>query len=335
MQKLYGIPYLIAALLLLSVHHREINAQESSQVFLFESVHTFGTIIQGKTITHTFAIRNTSAVPLKIARIELSQLGMTARANPVILPEQEGKVTAKWDTHRVKGELTGEVAVYFDDPAQRPILFLLRGVVKPRLEFLPSRALFLSLFKGEGSERMVTIVNNEARPLNITRLETRGQHFVADVHTVESGKVYQVMVKVPPDVAPGRYREALEVYTDDPEREPIQIIVNVLVKENLYTFPDIVDFGTVSLGQLAGIPSIIQTVLVKKREGEFDIDSITATLPYLHIRREPEGKSGTFRIDVSLDLNELRPGKVNGSLRIRTTDAEFPELEVPVRGELK
>jgi hypothetical protein len=335
MHKVYGIACIIVGLVFFPVWGHEINAIEFGPVFPSESTHIFGTVTQGETITHTFAIRNTSSLPLKIARMELSQLGMTAWVTPMIFPEQEGKLTVKWDTRRVRGDLTGETTVYFDDPAEPPIVFLLRGVVKPRLEFLPSRALFLSLFKGEETERMVTIVNNEAQPLNITRLETRGQHFVADVHTVESGKVYQVMVKVPPDVAPGRYREALEVYTDDPEREPIQITVNVLVKENLYTFPDIVDFGTVSLGQLARIPSIIQTILVKKREGEFDIDSVTATLPFLRIRREPEGKSGTFRIDVSLDPHELRPGKVVGSLRIRTTDTEFPELEVPVRGELK
>jgi hypothetical protein len=339
MQKLYGIAYLIAALLLLLVQHREINAQESSQVFLFENIHTFGTVIQGKTITHTFTIRNTSAVPLKIARMELSQLGMTARVTPVILPEQEGKVTVKWDTHRVKGDLTGEVAVYFDDTAQRPVLFLLRGVVNPSLEVLPSRSIFLSLFKGESTERTVTIVNNEAEPFAITRLAARGQHFLADLHTVESGKVYQITVKVPPDTPPGRYREALEVYTDDLEREPVKISVNVLVKENLYTFPGSVDFGTISLGELARTRSIAdlltQTVLVKKREGEFEINSVTSTLPFLRIRREPAGQSNTFRIDVSLDHNKLQPGKVNGSLRVRTTDTEFPELEIPVQGELR
>jgi hypothetical protein len=339
MHKAFGIACIIVALVLFPICDGEINAIELDHVFPSESTHTFGTVIQGETITHTFTVRNTSSMLLKIARMELSQLGMTARVTSMILPEQEGKVTVKWDTHRVKGDLTGETTVYFDDPAQPPILFLLRGVVKPRLEFLPSRAVFLSLFKGEGTERTVTIVNNEAQPLAITRLEARGQHFLADVHMVESGKVYQIIVKVAPDTPPGRYREALEVYTDDPEREPIKIAVNVLVKENLYTFPDIVDFGTVSLGQLARTTSILdistQTVLVKKREGEFEINSVTSTLPFLRIHREPAGKSGTFRIDVSLDPNELRPGKVNGSLRIRTTDAEFPELEIPVRGELR
>jgi len=34
-------------------------------------------------------------------------------------------------------------------------------------------------------------------------------------------------------------------------------------------------------------------------------------------------------------LIQLKPGKVPGSLRIKTDDSEFPERVVPVRGELR
>jgi hypothetical protein len=79
-----------------------------------------------------------------------------------------------------------------------------------------------------------------------------------------------------------------------------------------------------------------QTFLVKKRHGEFAIKSIAADVPALHITQSPAaGKSETVRIDVGLDRNELKPGNLNGSLRIKTDDSEFPELVVPVRGELR
>lgn len=339
MRRLHRIVLIIAAFILFPVYHGETKALESSAVFLSETTHSFGTVMQGETINHAFVIRNAGSAPLKIARMELSELGMTARVTPLIPPGQEGKVTVKWDTLRVKGELTGEVVVYLDDPAQPPIVLLLKGVVKPPLEIVPSRAVFLSLFKGESAESTVTIVNNETRPLTITRLEARGQHFVANFHTVESGKIYQIVVKVLPDTPPGRYLEGLDVYTDNPQRAQIKMAVNVLVKENLYTFPDVVDFGTVSLAQLAKTPSILkvltQTLLVKKREGEFEITGVTTTVPFLRIHLEPAGKSGTFRIDVSLVQGEVRPGKLDGSLRIKTTEGDFPELVIPVQGEFR
>ncbi len=312
---------------------------EDGSLVVPERTHTFGTVKQGETINHTFVIRNTGSAPFKIARMEISQQGMTARMKPEIPPGEEGQITVRWDTGRVKGDVSGEVVLHPDDPAQPPVVLLLKGVVKPALEVLPSSAVFLSVFKGESIEQTLTIINNETRPFAITRLEPRGQHFLAELRAVDPGKVYQLVVRVAPETPPGRYREALHVHTDQAERSPIKIAVNVLLKTDLYVFPDTVDFGTVSLADLARTPSLIesirQTVLVKKRQGDFEIKSVTSDLPFFGISQEPAGRSGTFRIDVSLDRDKLRPGKMQGSLRVRTDDTDFPELLVPVRGELR
>jgi len=337
MHGLLGIIYVV--LILFSPCQAALGGIEDGSLVAPERTYTFGTVKQGETITHTFVIRNTASAPFKIARMELSDQGMTARMKAVIPPGEEGQITVRWDTGRLKGDVSGEVVLHLDDPVQQPVVLLLKGVVKPLLEVLPSRALFLSMFKGESVEQTVTIINNEQRPFTITRLEPRGQHFLADLRVVDPGKVYQLVVRVPPETPPGRYREALDVRTDQAERTPIKIAVNVLVKTELYVFPDMIDFGTVSLADLARTPSLIeyitQTVLIKKRQGDFEIMSVTSDLPFFRISQEPAGRSGTFRIDVGLDRDKLSPGEIQGSLRIRTDNTEFPELLVPIRGELR
>ena len=337
MRKLLEIICLV--LILFSPCQVTLGGMEDGSLVVPERTHTFGTVKQGETITHTFVIRNTGSAPLKIARMELSQQGMTARMKPVIPPGEEGQITVRWDTARLKGDISGEVVLHLDDPGQPPVVLLLKGVVKPVLEVLPSSAVFLSVFKGESIEQTVTIINNEERPLTITRLEPRGQHFLADLRAVDPGKVYQLVVRVPPETPPGRYREAIDVHTDQAERSPIKIAVNILVKTELYVFPDSVDFCIVNLEDLARTPSLIesikQPVLVKKRQGNFEIKSVTSDLPFFTISQDPADRSGTFRIDVGLDRDKLRPGEIQGSLRIRTDDTEFPELLVPVRGELR
>jgi hypothetical protein len=337
MHKLLGIIYV--ALILFAPYQIAFGAAENGSLVVPERTHTFGTVKQGETITHTFVIRNSGKVPLKIARMELSEQGMTARMKPVISPGGEGQVTVRWDTGRVKGYVSGEIVLHPDDPVQPAIFLCLKGVVKPPLEVLPSRTLFLSVFKGESIEQTVTIVNNEAQPLAIKRLEPHGQHFLAEFRTVDPGKVYQLVVRVPPETPPGRYSEGLDLHTDQAGRSPIKIAVNVLVRTELYVFPDSVDFGTMSLAELTQTPSLVesmtQPLLVKKRQGDFEIKSVTSDLPLFRISQEPSGRSGTFRIDVSLDRDKLRLGKVEGLLRIRTDDREFPELLIPVRGELR
>jgi hypothetical protein len=269
MHKLLGIIYVV--LILFVPYQVALGGIEDDSLDVPERTHTFGTVKQGETITRTFVIRNTGSAPLKIARMELSERGITARIKPMIPPGEEGQITVRWDTGRLKGDVSGEVVLHPEDPAQPPVVLLLEGVVKPALEVLPSRAVFLSVFKGESKEQTVTIINNEVRPFAITRLEPRGQHFFADLRAVDPGKVYQLVVRVAPETPPGRYSEALDVHTNQAERSPIKIAVNVLVKTELYVFPDTVDFGTVNLADLARTPSLIesttQTVLVKKRQG--------------------------------------------------------------------
>jgi hypothetical protein len=105
------------------------------------------------------------------------------------------------------------------------------------------------------------------------------------------------------------------------------------VNENLFTFPHILEFDTIHGSQVAG--QVTQSLLVKKREGQFEIKRVTSTIPTLRIEREPEGKSGTGRIDVTIAATQLKPGKITGMLHIETDDSEFPEVVVPVRIELR
>src|SRR4030042_802517 len=176
MHKLIGITICMTSLILFPPYQVAIGGAGHDHLVVPERTHTFGTVKQGETITHIFVIRNTGSAPLKSTRMELSQQGMTARIKPVIHPGEEGQITVRWDTGRVKGEVLGEVVLHLDDPAQPPIVFLLKGIVKPPLEFVPSRAVFLSVFKGESMEQTATLINNEARPLSIVRLAPHGQH---------------------------------------------------------------------------------------------------------------------------------------------------------------
>jgi hypothetical protein len=270
MHKLLGTLCLAGSILFLS-HRIAMGEVQKGELIVPEPTHAFGSVKQGAIVSHAFAIRNSGAAPLKIERMEISRTGITARAKPVIPPGEEGEITVRWDTGRARGEVSGQVVLHLDDPTQPPIVLLLKGVVKPPVEIVPSRPVLLSVFRGESAEQTVAIINNEERPLAITRLEPLGGHFRADVRPVEPGKVFRVSLTLPAETPPGRYVEALNVYTDRPERSPIRIAVNILVRTELYTFPDSVDFGTVSVADLARTPSLLdaltQHVLVKKRQG--------------------------------------------------------------------
>ena len=241
----------------------------------------------------------------------------------------------------MKGTVEGKAVLEVNDPATPQITFVLTGVVKQGVEFLPHQAIYASLYQGESGHRSVRIVNNRERPLVISRLEQRGEHFHAVITPVESGKLYELEVTVPATNPPGRYSEAVFLYTDDPKMPRLMVPVNVLVKRDVYANPEAVDFGRVALTELADRSSVLdlltQSFIVRKRAGKFSITTVMSDVPFVTIRRSPEaeGSSEAFRIDVALMRDRLQPGPISGSIRIRTDDKQFPELIVPIRGEIR
>ena len=314
-------------------------ATESPRALFPTRSHDFGTVTQGAKIVREFTVRNQGTNPLTIEGGELSMPGMKARFNTGIGPGEEARITLEWDTSGVRGEVRGEAGFRLNDPAQPTVTLSLSGVVKLPIEIRPFAAVFFSIWKGESAERSVTIVNNEERPLNILGLKPDGKHFVASLQTVEPGKIYDLLVKIPPETPPGRYTEAVYLESDHPALSRLRIAVNVLVKTEIYTNPEVVDFGVVSLAQLARAPSLLelltQTLVVRKRLGEFEITAIVSAPSVLHITQAPIGRSGTFRIDVGLAREKLQPGTITGSIHVQTNDKDFPSLVIPVRGEVK
>jgi hypothetical protein len=314
---------------------------QGPQAILPNLSHDFGSVEQGSKVVHQFTIRNAGTASLTLTRLSLSESGMTAKMRPAILPGEQATLTVEWDTAGVKGTVEGKAVLEVNDPAKPQITFVLTGVVKQPIEFLPYQAIFASVYRGESGHRSVRIVNNRERPLGISRLEQQGEHFHAAFKPVESGKLYELEVTVPASVPPGRYTEAVFLYTDDPKMPRLMVPVNVLVKPDVYANPETVDFGRVALRELAhnssALDLLTQSFIVRKRAGNFSITTVTSDIPFVTIRRSPdgEGSAEAFRIDVALMNNRLQPGPISGTIRILTDDKEFPELIVAVRGEIQ
>jgi hypothetical protein len=332
---------MITAVFIASPHAAQQEVSLAPHAVIPNLSHDFGSVEQGSKVVHQFTIRNAGTASLTLTRLSLSEVGMTGKMKPAIPPGEEVSLSIEWDTTRLKGAVVGKAVLEVNDPATPQITLVLKGVVKPAIEFLPYQAIFASVYKGESGHRSARLVNNRERPLGITRVEQQGEHFHAGIKPVESGKLYELEVTVPATVPPGRYSEAVFLYTDDPTMPRLMVPVNVLVKPDLYANPEIVDFGRVALKELADNPSVLdlltQSFIVRKRAGNFSITNVTSDIPFVTIRRSPEGEgsSEVFRIDVALMKDRVRPGSISGSLRILTDDKQAPELIVLVRGEIQ
>jgi len=303
------------------------------------TTYDFGAVKQGETVTHTFYVKNVLLVPLKIARIELSAPGMTVRAKPVIDPGANGEIEIGWNTTSVAHSVTANATVHFVENQRPDLTFVLSGTVTPAIEAIPLAGFFISMFKDESAERSITLVNHQDHALGIRKLDAQSPLFRASLETRTAGQVYQVTVKVPPGIQPGRYAEEIRLETDDQKFPTFHIPVNLLVKDDLYASPDVVDFGEIDLARLTAQPNLLEllahTIIVKKRAGNFEIKSIASDLPGLRITRTPNDASQSFELHVALELQALRPGAFSGTIRVVTMDAALPPITIAVRGQVK
>lgn len=304
-----------------------------------ETTYDFGTIKQGSKVAHVFTVKNSTNTSLTIQSVQLSLPGMNARFRPTIGPGGEGAITLEWDTSHLSGEMDGEATVLFGDGSERPATLLVKAVVRPPLEILPFPAVFLSAFHGEDNEARLKIVNHEEVSTAISLSATNSQHFTAALATIQPGRVYELVARIPPATVPGRYDEGLSLSTDNPKLAEITIPVHVWVKPDLYANPEAVDFGSVAAEELLKNPAtrelLTQTFLVKKRKGEFEIKKVASDLEVLEVRKDPpNGKSSTYRIDIALNPQKIKAGKLAGSVEIETDDKSFPLITVPVTGRV-
>jgi uncharacterized protein DUF1573 len=314
-------------------------AERRPRAVLVAPDHDFGEVRLGQTVSHDFVVRNLGEGVLKVERAELSLPNMALRSKP-IEPGSEGRISLELKTAGLAGTVEAQALVFFNDPQLPKAVITLRGRVRPPLEIRPFGAVFLAAFKDEPAERVLTLVNNEEGPIEVKEIQSEGSRFMASIKTVEPGKIYAVSVKVVPGTPAGRYEETLVLATGSSGGRVLRIPVHLFVKPDLYATPDAADFGDISLEQVrrsgGTLDLLKQTVLVSSRRDQFSILSIVCDLPAVTVRQTPSsGPSRTFRIDASLNRIGLEMGPLRGSIVVRTSDAELPELRIPIQGAVR
>jgi Protein of unknown function (DUF1573) len=309
----------------------------SDVVNFSETAYDFGTVRQGEQLTHVFTFQNSSNMPVTIQRVELDLPGISARFQPNIEPGQKGRVIISWDTSHVTGAMQELAIVSFagDSP---PLPLTLKAVVQPPIEVLPYPAIFLSAFQGEGKETRLRIINHEPSPLKIS-LEQVGSDLVkASVKAEQPGRIYELLVRPGAKTGPGRYEDQLTLVSDNPGTPAIKIPVHMFIKPDLYPNPEAIDFGAVRMDELRN-PStsklLAQTFLLKKRTGNFAITRISTDVSMIKVIRSPDqGGESIYRIDLALNPQSVKEGDFEGTVMIKTSDARFPEIRVPLRGTI-
>jgi len=202
----------------------------------------------------------------------------------------------------------------------------------PAIEILPQDRVYFFGVRGESPPRELLLVSHLDHPLTIRGATTDNPLFRAAVQALEAGRRYRLTVSLDPHVPAGKHEGTLRLATDDPARPELEILLRAALDEPVSATPDRVYFGRVRAADLGEPAAAERQVLVVRHRGSgFRVLGARSDLPFLDLTVvRAEGES--WLLSVRLVRARAVQGELHGTVVVRTNDAQFPELRLPVIG---
>lgn len=245
------------------------------------------------------------------------------------------------------GPLERSYELQTNDPQHRVIKVTVTATVKPLPAFAkrisnadiqhgdmvgafvvwPTARPIIALEKGE--RLPISLRIRPAAPKRSPPLAAASDSFKLARETNGEGYVLELTVEPPAD-APSRVLPLI-VKVEGGEELKLQVTMNAQA-ESLIITPQQVDFGEVSLAKLQSGASVMSRLGIRKPVGAFQIKSLKSSLEFLQTESLTIVDGSNYLIRIRFDPAKLpKAATYIGTLRIETTDAARPQLEVPIK----
>lgn len=309
------------------------------QAFVADKLFSFGKVVRSTKVEHAFVVRNQGTAPLRVEQVRMTSPLRMGRVPTSIAPGQSSEFTFVLDTTGIKGPFEGAVLLTFNDPKTPEIELGFTGKVVEAVEISPISMFVVAAPRGEARETSLEIINHEPQPLRILAVEHSKERFTTRLQTLEDGQHYRLSLVLDPNGPDGEHVESVVVKTSSAAFPELRIKAATWLKERVYTFPEVVDMGTLLMRdiQSSSTPAahLRQTLMIYQVNGTIFEVSVRSDLAGLNVTAERGPKGDRYQITATLLLDKLTPGPINGNIFIETNDPGFPRLTVPVRGEIR
>jgi hypothetical protein len=192
--------------------------------------------------------------------------------------------------------------------------------------------------RGRGAERALDIINHEAQPLRIEEVAHATDVFATKLQVIQPGQHYRLTLSLRDDGPGGKRTDTILLKTSSSATPVLRIPANTYLRERVYVFPDSVDMGALRRAAIDSKPDVLestrQTLMIYQTGGHDFRITAESDVPMLELRTERGPKKDRYQIDVRFRGTQIRTGPVQGTIRIRTNDPQFPEVLVPVTGAI-
>ena len=320
------------------------SAQDWAKAMFDHTKHDFGVVARGQKVQHSFPVEN---IYLEDMRIESVKTTCTCTkpkiTEPLLKKYEKGEIVAVVDTRKYLGRrdatLTVKVSAQLDSGAL-PAYVQLHCYVYIRRDVVlePGTVRFSQVDQGTDLPRQKVAISHAGKQgWEIVRAESDNPHL--DLELVETGRQldrttqvekvsYDLFVGLKAGAPVGRFRDHVILVTNDRKENATRVVVSVEgdVVSTVSARPSSLSLAVPRPGQT------VERILVVQAKEAFRIVDVTG----------PDDRFQFAHTDEAKTLHVLRviftagdtPGKITGTIRIKTDVAGSEELEVKFHGQV-
>lgn len=326
----------------------EAKAEKAPRLTIVEPVKDYGTVPKGDKLDWAFVVKNTGDADLQILAAKPGCGCTVADFDKVVKPGETGKVTAHVDTTAFAGPIAKTVTLETNDPSTPTAQLTIHAVVKPYVEAYPAGFVRFNLLQGEADAQAVTLYSEEEEPFQITKVESPVDWIKVDYKKVDDptqlaqgvGKPGQAQYKFNitvggPDAKIGPIAEKVKIFTNSKHQPEYNVSVSGVVRPTYRVEPASgVNFGEVAPADSGAIRSVMLHSNNLKQPDAFTVTKAESSSPFVTTAIKPGANKGDYEVTLQI-AKDAKPGDLDGTVKIFTSDKINPVVTVPVRATIK
>ncbi|MCZ6508440.1 MAG: DUF1573 domain-containing protein [Acidobacteria bacterium] len=317
----------------------EPRASGSPTAVIVGAVQDIGRVEYGKTYVHEFEIVNEGDSVLELFDARSSCGCTVLSVDERIEPGESGRLRVRLDPGSQDGAFAVRVDVFTNDQENARLTMTLKAQLDTRVVARPGyirykthrgsiagRAITQILYATDGSPMRIEAVESPYPFVEVSFGLATPEELLEGVEEQQ----WTITTTLLPDAPAGPLNGTVVARLDHPIQKAIRIPLLGLVHDVFATEPDAFDFGRVEIGE-----GIEARVRIRSYGGDpASFSSVETSLPgtEVEISSVETGSSSAYFLSLRLKP-DMQRGPFAGVVRVHTSSAEMPVIEVPVTGE--
>lgn len=305
-----------------------------------EPIKDFETVAKGEVIVHEFLIKNEGTAALEITDVRPACGCTVADYDKVIAPGATGKVKATVKTDHFGGPIAKSIAVFTNDPENPKLQLVVKANVQPYLNVYPGFARY-NYVQGEtvGTIRQKLWATDDT-DVKIVKVKPPYDHLQVGFREATEeerdpkgkGRQWLVDFTLAADSPVGALRDYVEIWTDHPKQKVAKIPISGFVRPRQHITPPELDFGKL---EGASLPLERTLHFANFINDTIELTQIETGIDGLSAKVVDSASDVGYRFKLVLTLApEMPKGAFTSTVKIHTTDARNPIVELPVKGTI-